>query len=100
MPGLFAITLVHGGAWKAGKPMEAQFDWAGHTGFMDGLVADGFVTLGGPLGDGDEVLLIVRADNAEEIRRRLEWDSWIANDLLRMVRVVPWTLRLGSLDRA
>jgi len=100
MPGLFAITLVHGRAWKTGKPMETQFDWAGHAGFMDGLVADGFVALGGPLGDGDEVLLIVRADNAEEIRRRLEWDSWIANDLLRMVRVVPWTLRLGSLDRA
>jgi hypothetical protein len=32
--------------------MREQDDWDAHAGFMDGLVDDGFVLLGGPVGDG------------------------------------------------
>jgi hypothetical protein len=55
------------------------------------------VVLGGPLEDTPEVLLIIRAETPEEIRSRLAADPWSGNGLLRITRVLPWTLRLGSL---
>jgi hypothetical protein len=55
------------------------------------------VVLGGPLEGTSDVLLIIRANTADEIRSRLEADPWTSNDLLRVTRITPWTLRLGSL---
>ncbi len=98
MSRLFAIMIVHGPAWKPALAMEEQFDWHGHAGYLDSLHAEGFVVLGGPLEGTDDVLLIVRANDADEVRARFAWDSWHANDLLRITRIVPWQLRLGSLD--
>ena len=34
---------------------------------------------------------------ADEARARLAEDPWTRNGLLRVSRVAPWTLRLGSL---
>jgi hypothetical protein len=33
--------------------------------FMDGLVGDGFVILGGPVGDGEQTLHLIRAAEAD-----------------------------------
>jgi len=63
---------------------------------MDALVVEGFVLFGGPLEGTSDVLLIVRANDANEIHSRLSADSWTSN-LLRITQIVPWTLRLGSL---
>jgi uncharacterized protein YciI len=65
---------------------------------MNGLKAEGVVVLGGPLEGTSEVLLIVRAENEAEVRSKLAGDPWSANDLLRVARTAPWTLRLGSLE--
>jgi hypothetical protein len=35
--------------------------WDAHASFMDALVEDGTVVLGGPVGDGSEVLLAIAA---------------------------------------
>jgi hypothetical protein len=94
---LFAVISSRGPGWQNSRPMEEQQDWHVHAAFMDALVADGFVLLGGPLEGTSRVLLIVRADNEDQIRMRLSGDSWIKNDLLRVTEVAPWMLRLGSL---
>jgi uncharacterized protein len=78
--------------------MEGQQEWQAHAAFMNGLGAEGFVVLGGPLEGTSEVLLIVRAGDDAEVRSRLAADPWSRSDLLRVARAVPWTLRLGSLD--
>jgi uncharacterized protein YciI len=77
--------------------MEAQGGWAAHAAFMNALQEDGFVVLGGPLEGTSDVLLIIRADEPNQIHARLAGDPWTANDLLRVTRVTPWSLRLGSL---
>jgi hypothetical protein len=56
------------------------------------------VLLGGPLEGTSDVLLIIRADDANEIHARLSADIWTTKDLLRIKQVAPWTLRLGSLS--
>ena len=98
MKPLFAVIRVRGAAWDQSLPLEAQPAWPAHAAFMNGLEAEGFVVLGGPLEGTSEVLLIVRAEDEPEIRSRLAADPWSGNDLLRVVRTAPWTLRLGSLE--
>ena len=98
MSRLFAVIRTRGPAWQESQPLEGQADWGGHAAFMNGLAKDGFVLLGGPLDGTPDVLLIVRAEHADAIRSRLAADPWSANDLLRIVRITPWTLRLGSLS--
>jgi uncharacterized protein YciI len=93
---LFAVINTRGPAYRHGAPMEAQEAWRAHADFMNVLVDDGFVILGGPLEEPD-VLLIVRAESADAIRARLAVDPWHRMDLLRIKSISPWTLRLGTL---
>jgi hypothetical protein len=97
MASLFAVDLAHGPRFDRAKPLEGQVDWREHADFMDALVANGFVLLGGPLEGTDDVLLVIRASDAGEIRARLAEDCWHRKDLLRITRIAPWTLRLGVL---
>lgn len=97
MPRLFAVTRSRGPAWDPTRSMEAQDDWPAHAVFMNALHRDGFVLLGGPLEGTPDVLLIARANYADEIRSRLSDDSWTRNGLLQVKQIVPWTLRLGAL---
>jgi hypothetical protein len=57
----------------------------------------GSCAFGGPLEGTPDVLLIVLASDAAEIRSRFAADAWTRNGLLRIERIAPWTLRLGSL---
>jgi hypothetical protein len=77
--------------------LEGQEDWDAHASFMNALEAEGFVVLGGPLEGTSDFLLIFRARAGDEILDRLLADPWTGRDLLRVSRVTPWTLRLGSL---
>jgi uncharacterized protein YciI len=94
---LFAVIRTRGPAWQDAQPLEGQTDWDGHAVFMNALAREGFVALGGPLEGTPDVLLIARAASADEIRARLAKDPWSVRDLLRISRIAPWTLRLGSL---
>lgn len=93
---LFAVINTRGPAWRHGTPMEEQDAWRAHADFMNALVTEGFVVLGGPLAEPD-VLLIVRAPSEDDIRARLAADPWHAKGLLTIKSISPWTLRLGSL---
>jgi len=94
---LFAVIRTRGSAWQASLPMEGQADWDVHASFMTALEREGFVILGGPLEGTPDVLLVVRATSSDEIADRLQSDPWTARELLRLGRITPWTLRLGSL---
>jgi len=96
MARLFAVTRTRGPAWNHSLPLEQQDDWPAHAEFMNALHAEGFVLLGGPLEDTSDVLLVIRANDANEIHARLSRDSWTIKDLLRIKQIVPWTIRIGS----
>jgi len=80
----------------ASLPMRAQAQWAEHAAFMNALAAEGFVLLGGPLGSGEEVLLIVDAPDEATVRTRLAADPWAASGLLDIKTVEPWTILLDA----
>jgi len=94
---LFAVLNSRGPNWNDDKPMEEQVDWRAHADFMNGLLAEGFVLLGGPLVGTRDVLLIVQAGDEAEIEARLAEDVWVVKGLLSRHRINPWWLRLGTL---
>ena len=94
---LFALIRTRGPAWDDLRSLEQQDEWDAHASFMNALVREGFVALGGPLDGTSDVLLVVRARSADEIVDRLSADPWSASGLLQVRKVTPWTLRLGAL---
>jgi hypothetical protein len=95
----FAVIREPGPTWNSAKSMRQQDGWQEHAAFMNGLAEDGFVVLGGPLGDGRRVLLAVEAASEAELRRRLEDDPWTPMNLLPITSVEPWQVLLRSPPR-
>jgi uncharacterized protein YciI len=93
----YAVTREPGPAWDASLGMREQERWDEHAAFMDGLVDDGFIVLGGPLGDGTKFLHIVDAEGELAIETRLADDPWAPMGLLRTAAIEPWEILLGSL---
>ena len=92
----FAVRLEHAGPWDFARGLREQDGWDEHAAFMDGLVKDGFIVLGGPLNER-EILHAVRADDEGEVRARLAEDNWARNGMLRIVSIEPWTILLDGL---
>jgi hypothetical protein len=97
--GLFLVTLHRSGpSYDASLPLEDQSGWEEHSDFMDGLVDDGSVVLGGPLGDDHRVVLAVEAEDDDGVRRTLADDPWHPSHLV-IASVEPWTIRLDGTVR-
>jgi uncharacterized protein YciI len=92
----FAVRLVHGPRWDSSRQIRAQEAWDEHAAFMDGLVDDGFVILGGPVGDGKQTLHVIKAADENDIRARLAEDPWACAGLLQIGTIEPWALWLDS----
>jgi uncharacterized protein YciI len=92
----FAVRLVHGPGWEPARQIREQDGWAEHAAFMDGLVDDGFLILGGPVGDGEQTLHAVEAADEGDVRARLAGDPWASAGLLRIGAIEPWAFWLDS----
>jgi uncharacterized protein YciI len=92
---LHAVTIGHGSAYDESQPLEGQELWPEHAEFMDALVDDGLLVLGGPLGDRRKVLLVFDAQ-PDEIRACLATDPWHVRDMLYIEKIEPWEIRLDS----
>ena len=57
----------------------------------------GVVTLGGPLDDGEEVLLVLAVPDEQSARIALQPDPWHAAGLVETVSVRRWTILLQNL---
>jgi uncharacterized protein YciI len=94
--GRYAVIREAGPGWDASKPLREQVAWPEHAAFMNALVDDGLIVLGGPVGGGPKTLLIVDAPDEDQIRRRLDADPWAPMGLLVVTNVEPWEILLGQ----
>ncbi len=64
---------------------------------MDALSEQGFVVLGGPVGegDGDNALLVVDAPDEVAVRARLAEDPW-GEEMLRTESIRPWSVLIRA----
>jgi hypothetical protein len=95
MARMYAVILEHGPEWDDSRSLREQDAWDEHAAFMDALVDDGFIVLGGPIGDGSRVLHAVFADAPDAIRARLDADPW-SGSRLRIASIEPWTVLLDG----
>ena len=93
---MFLVVVRRSGPdWDRSKPMDEQSGWDEHAAFMDGLVDDGFIVLGGPLSDEERVAHAIQAESEEEIRATLARDPWSESHLV-IDTIDPWTIRLRA----
>jgi uncharacterized protein len=78
------------------KDTREQPFWDEHAAFIDQLVADKFILMGGPLVDEDGMpqgaLLIVNAEDENEVRAKLKNDPWFTHGVLKLESVHRWQI--------
>lgn len=92
----FLVTTLHGPEWDQSRSIREQRLWPEHAAFMDQLVEDGFVHLGGPLGDESKAVLVIEAAGEQEIRQRFETDPWVPARMLELGPIEPWQIWLDG----
>jgi uncharacterized protein YciI len=75
--------------------MEEQSRWAEHASFMDDLVDEGFIVLGGPLAQDRRVAHAVEAESEDAVRATWARDPWSGSHLV-VDTIEPWTIRLDG----
>jgi len=94
---MFLVVLRRSGPdYDHSRPLEEQTGWEAHAAFMDRLVEDGFIVLGGVLGDELRTAHAVEAGSEAEIRETLARDPWSGSHLV-VDSIDPWTIRLQRL---
>jgi uncharacterized protein YciI len=94
MADYYLVELSNGPDWDPSRGRREQAGWDEHAEFMDAMAEEGFVVLGGPIGDGN-VLQVVDAESADEIRARLADDPWYET-VLTIVSIRPWSVWLRA----
>ena len=93
---MFLVVLQRSGPqWDPSRPLEGQSGWPEHAAFMDRLVDDGFIVLGGPLADEVRTAHVVEAESEDAIRATLARDPWSETHLL-VDSIDAWTIRLDG----
>jgi uncharacterized protein YciI len=93
---MFLVILRQAGPeWDGSKPMEEQPGWAEHAAFMDDLVDEGFIVLGGPHAQDRRVAHAVEAETEDAVRATWARDPWSGTHLV-VDTIEPWTIRLDG----
>jgi hypothetical protein len=93
---VFVVTRVPGPRWDPRRDARQQKGWDEHAAFMDTLLDEGFIVLGGPLGPTGLVLLVIEAPDDDTVRARLAEDPWEPSHQLVTSTVQAWSLWLDS----
>jgi uncharacterized protein YciI len=74
------------------KGTREQPFWDEHAVFIDQLVADGFILMGGPLVDEGGSLLIFNAEDENEVKEKMKKDPWLKHGILRQESIKRWQI--------
>jgi uncharacterized protein len=95
---LYLVRVRRGGPWDWSRDMREQDQWDEHASFMNGLVDDGLIILGGPVDGGRDAFHVVDAASEEELRARFAEDPWALSGMLTVTSVERWTILLAAED--
>jgi Uncharacterized protein conserved in bacteria len=74
------------------KGTREQPFWNEHAAFIDKLVDGGSIFMGGPLVDEGGSLLILNAEDENEVREKLKNDPWAEHGILKLESVKRWEI--------
>jgi uncharacterized protein YciI len=96
MKNTFLAISSSGPNREISKGTREQPFWDEHAAFIDRLVADGFILMGGPLVDEGGMpqgaLLIVNAEDENEVREKLKNDPWFTHGILKLENIKRWQI--------
>ena len=95
----YVLRLERGGPWDWSRDMREQDGWDEHAAFMDGLVDERKIILGGPLEDVHYTMHIIEAESEQAVRDLFAADPWWLNGMLTPVRIERWTIVLDGRER-
>ena len=95
MPTFLVTEYRDGPAWDPAMQLHEQSSFSEHAAFMDALVAEGVVALGGPLADGHRVVLVVNAESEQAVREWFQQDPWMGSHL-SIAGIERWTILLDA----
>ena len=87
----FVAMSVAGPKRDLTKGSREQQYWNEHARFIDGIT-EGFIIMGGPFDDEGGAMLIVRAENEDEVREKLRPDPWYAQGILQLQSIHRWDI--------
>jgi uncharacterized protein YciI len=95
--------------------MREQDYWPDHVTFVNGILDEGSMLLGGPLSEFDwngeppdptqpvganrryRAMIILQADGEEELRRLLDDDPWSEHHVLETAAIYRWEMLAGDI---
>ncbi len=92
MKNIFVAISSAGPNRDFSKGTREQPFWNEHAAFIDKLVDDGFILMGGPLVDEGGSLLIFNAEVENEVREKLKNDPWARHGILKLGSVKRWEI--------
>ena len=92
MGNIFVAISSAGPNRDLAKSTREQPFWDEHAGFIDNLVAEGFILMGGPLVDEGGALLIVNAEAEDEVREKIKNDPWYEQGILKLESIRRWQI--------
>jgi uncharacterized protein len=96
MKNTFLVISSAGANRDVSKGTREQPFWDEHAAFIDRLVDEDFISMGGPLVDEAGMpigaLLIVKARDENEVRGKLKNDPWFVHGILQLQTVQRWQI--------
>jgi uncharacterized protein len=92
MKNLFVAISSAGPNRDPSKGTREQPFWDEHAKFIDQLVEDGAILMGGPFVDEGGAMLIFNAGGENEVRSKLKDDPWAEHGILRLESVKRWEI--------
>jgi uncharacterized protein YciI len=88
----FIVLSTAGVHRELAKGTREQPFWDEHAAFIDGLVDEGFILLGGPLPDEGGAMIVVHAADEAAVRAKLAPDPWYREQILDLVSINRWEI--------
>ena len=92
MKNTFVAISSAGPNRDSSKGTREQPFWDEHAEFIDKLVDEDFIVMGGPLVDEGGALLIVNAADENEVREKIKNDPWYKQGILKLESIRHWQI--------
>jgi len=92
----FVVISSAGPNRDVSKGTREQPFWDEHAEFIERLVAEGFILMGGPLVDEGGALLIVNGEDENEVREKLKNDPWRDQGILKLENIKRWQIFIDA----
>ena len=92
MKNTFVVISSAGPSRDLSKGTREQPFWDEYAEFIDQLVAEGFIFMGGPLLDEGGSLLIFNAEDENEVREKMKSDPRLKHGILKQESIKRWQI--------